>query len=63
MVINNVGLLTDKYDIDLSFDGPAGWILEYTTENGTFPPGQTDSVEVNSWRINSYYRKCESKLV
>jgi len=48
MVIYNEGLLTDKYDIDLSFDGPAGWILDYTTTNGTFPPGQTDSVEVNS---------------
>jgi hypothetical protein len=48
MVIYNEGLLTDKYDIDLSFDGPTGWILDYTTENGTFPPGQTDSVEVNS---------------
>jgi len=48
MVIHNEGLLTDKYDINLSFDGPAGWILYYTTENGTFPPGQTDSVEVNS---------------
>ena len=46
-VIYNEGLLTDKYDISLLFDGPAGWILEFTTENGTFPLGQTDSVEVN----------------
>jgi thiol-disulfide isomerase/thioredoxin len=46
-VIYNEGLLTDKYDISLSFDGPAGWVLEFTTENGTFPLGQTDSVEVN----------------
>lgn len=46
-VIYNQGLLTDKYDISLLFDGPAGWILEFTTENGTFPLGQTDSVEVN----------------
>jgi hypothetical protein len=47
-VIYNQGLLTDKYDISLSFDGPAGWILEFTTENGTFSLGQIDSVEVNS---------------
>ncbi len=47
-VIYNEGLLTDKYDINLSFDGPAGWVLEFTTENGTFPIGQTDSVEVAS---------------
>ncbi len=47
-VIYNEGLLTDKYDISLSFDGPVEWILEFTTENGTFPLGQTDSVEVNS---------------
>jgi len=46
-VIYNEGLLTDKYDISLSFDGPAGWILEFTTVNGTFPLGQIDSVEVN----------------
>jgi len=46
-VIYNEGLLTDKYDISLLFDGPAGWILEFTTVNGTFPLGQIDSVEVN----------------
>jgi len=46
-VIYNEGLMTDKYDISLSFDGPAGWILEFTTENGTFPLGQADSVEVD----------------
>jgi len=46
-VIYNEGLLTDKYDISLSFDGPPGWILEFTTVNGTFPLGQVDSVEVN----------------
>jgi hypothetical protein len=46
-VIYNEGLMTDKYDISLSFDGPAGWILEFTTVNGTFSLGETDSVEVN----------------
>ncbi|MEE9448529.1 MAG: Omp28-related outer membrane protein, partial [Ignavibacteriaceae bacterium] len=46
-VIYNEGLLTDKYDITLSFDGPTGWILEFTTENGTFLVGETDSIEVN----------------
>jgi hypothetical protein len=46
-VIYNEGLLTDKYDISLSFDGPTGWVAEFTTENGTFSVGETDSVEVN----------------
>jgi hypothetical protein len=46
-VIYNEGLMTDKYDISLSFDGPAAWILEFTTDNGTFSLGETDSVEVD----------------
>jgi len=46
-VIYNEGLMTDKYDISLSFDGPTGWILEFTTDNGTFSIGETDSVEVD----------------
>ena len=48
VVIHNVGIQNDKYDIDLSFDGPSGWGVEYTDENGTFAMGQTDSVEVAS---------------
>jgi len=46
-VIYNEGLMTDKYAISLSFEGPAGWVLEFTTENGTFPLGEVDSVEVD----------------
>ncbi len=48
VVIHNIGAQTDKYDLDLSFDGPSGWGLEYTDANGTFPMGETDSVEVAS---------------
>lgn len=48
VTIHNVGAQNDKYDLDLSFDGPAGWALEYTDANGTYPMGVTDSVEVAS---------------
>ncbi|MCP4414438.1 MAG: hypothetical protein GY808_17930, partial [Gammaproteobacteria bacterium] len=48
VVIRNEGLLTDKYGINLAFDGPAGWTQEYTTVNGTFTMGQIDSVIVVS---------------
>lgn len=44
----NTGFQNDIYDLDLSFDGPSGWSLEYTDANGTFPMGQTDSVAVAS---------------
>ncbi len=48
VVIHNIGVQNDIYDLDLSFNGPSGWNLEYTDENGTYPMGQTDSVEVAS---------------
>jgi hypothetical protein len=34
-------------ELKTNADDPYGWILEFTTENGTFPLGQTDSVEVD----------------
>jgi len=46
--IYNEGLMNDTYGIDLNFNGPAGWSQEYTTDNGTFPAGHVDSVQVNS---------------
>jgi Secretion system C-terminal sorting domain/Fibronectin type III domain len=45
-VINNVGILEDTYTITASLDGPSGWMGEFTTENGTFPFGDIDSVHV-----------------
>ena len=48
VVIHNSGVQNDIYNLDLSFDGPSGWTLEYTDENGTYPMGQTDSVNVSS---------------
>ena len=48
MEINNEGLLTDKYDIELQTDIPAEWTAEFTTINGTFPSTDIDSVEVVS---------------
>lgn len=46
MVIKNLGLLNDKYDIGVSSTCPPGWIIQFTTVNGTFDMGETDSVEV-----------------
>ena len=47
-VLRNEGLMDDMYYIDLTFNGPAGWTQEFTTVNGTFPIGQSDSVVVAS---------------
>lgn len=44
--VYNQGLLNDTYNITASIDGPAGWTGEFTTVNGTFPIGETDSVQV-----------------
>jgi len=46
VVIRNRGLMTDKYDISADFTGPAEWEVQFTTINGTFNLGETDSVEV-----------------
>ncbi|GAB4327516.1 MAG: hypothetical protein Kow0037_01140 [Calditrichia bacterium] len=48
VMLVNQGLMNDTYDIDLMFDGPSGWSVEYTTPNGTFPLGHIDPVSVNS---------------
>ena len=42
----NQGLMNDTYNITASIDGPTGWMGEFTTENGTFPFGDLDSVQV-----------------
>lgn len=45
--IKNIGLFPDTYNVNLSFDGPAGWSQTFTTVNGTFNLGQTDTVTVS----------------
>ncbi len=42
----NQGLMNDTYDITATIDGPAGWMGEFTTENGTFQFGESDSVQI-----------------
>ncbi|RMI09018.1 MAG: T9SS C-terminal target domain-containing protein [Calditrichaeota bacterium] len=46
VVIHNIGLMTDTYALDLTVTGPVGWDRTYTTVNGTFPPGHTDTLSV-----------------
>jgi hypothetical protein len=46
VVIRNRGLMTDKYDIGAEFSGPSEWGVQFTTINGSFTLGETDSVEV-----------------
>ena len=45
-VIKNIGLETDIYTINCNLNGPSGWVANFTTENGTFPVGTADSIEV-----------------
>jgi hypothetical protein len=45
-VIRNIGLMSDMYYINTSLDGQTGWEGEYSTDNGTFAFGETDSLEV-----------------
>jgi hypothetical protein len=47
-VLRNSGVMNDTYNINPTLEAPAGWTGEYTTVNGTFPFGQTDSVQVAS---------------
>ncbi len=47
-MIYNEGLMSDMYYVDCTFDGTAGWTGDFTTANGTFPFGESDSVEVAS---------------
>jgi hypothetical protein len=45
-VLHNKGFMSDAYGITANFDGPAGWSGQFTTVNGTFNFGETDSVQV-----------------
>ncbi len=45
--IKNIGLFSDTYNINLSFDGPAGWANTFTTINGTFNLGEMDAVTLS----------------
>jgi len=45
--IKNIGLYPDRYNINLSVEGPAGWSQTFTTANGTFNLGQTDTVTID----------------
>lgn len=45
--IKNIGLFPDTYNINISFDGPAGWSNTFTTINGTFNLGETDAVTLS----------------
>jgi hypothetical protein len=38
--------MNDTYNVTATIDGPAGWMGEFTTENGTFQFGELDSVQV-----------------
>jgi hypothetical protein len=42
--IKNTGLLPDTYNVSLLFDGPSGWAQTFTTVNGTFNLGDTDTL-------------------
>ena len=46
VILRNQGLMDDTYNINATLDGPIGWTGEFTTENGTFPFGEMDSVQV-----------------
>ncbi len=45
--IKNIGVFPDTYTISLDFDGPSGWSNSFTTVNGTFNLGETDTVTIN----------------
>jgi hypothetical protein len=45
--IKNIGVFPDTYNINLDFNGPSGWSQTFTTVNGTFNYGQTDTVTVS----------------
>jgi len=47
-VLRNEGLMADRYYFNLSYTGPANWVPQYTTANGTFALGQVDSLDINS---------------
>jgi hypothetical protein len=45
--VKNIGLFPDTYNINLGFEGPAGWSQTFTTINGTFNFGETDTVTLS----------------
>lgn len=45
--VKNIGVFPDTYNINLSYEGPAGWTNTFTTVNGTFNLGETDAVAIN----------------
>ena len=45
--VKNIGLFPDTYNINLGFDGPVGWSPSFTTINGTFNLGETDTVTLS----------------
>lgn len=45
--IKNIGVFQDTYNVNLGFEGPAGWTLTFTTVNGTFDYGETDAITLN----------------
>ena len=45
--VKNIGLFPDTYNISLDFEGPGGWSQTFTTVNGTFNLGETDTVTIN----------------
>lgn len=44
--VKNEGLLDDTYYVEASIEGVTGWSGEFTTTNGTFAFGETDSIDV-----------------
>ena len=47
-ILRNIGLMDDMYYINCTFDGPGDWTGGFTTVNGNFVFGETDSVQVIS---------------
>ncbi|MDH3269658.1 MAG: hypothetical protein OEM46_12480, partial [Ignavibacteria bacterium] len=45
--VKNIGLFPDTYNINLDFNGPSGWLQTFTTINGTFNIGETDTVTLS----------------
>jgi len=45
-VVRSDGILDDSYYVDITMDAPVGWTGEYTSDNGTFPFGHQDLINV-----------------
>ena len=46
-ILKILELYPDRYNVNISAEGPAGWSQTFTTANGTFNLGQTDTVTIN----------------